>query len=34
MTADLILAAATLLSAFACIWATLRNPNRPYFKEF
>ena len=34
MTADLILAAATLLSAIACIWAILRNPNRPYFKEF
>lgn len=34
MIADLILAAVTLLSAFACIWAILRNPDRPYFKEF
>ncbi len=34
MITDLLLAAATLLSAFACIWAILRNPNRPYFKEF
>lgn len=34
MTADLILAAFTLAAALACIWAILRNPDRPYFKEF
>ncbi len=34
MTADLILSAATMAVAAACIWAILRNPDRPYFKEF
>ena len=34
MIADIVLCGLTLAAAIGCLWTILRNPNRPYFKEF
>lgn len=34
MIADLILCGLTLAAALGCLWVILRNPDRPFHKEF
>lgn len=34
MIPEIVLIGLTLLAALGCIWVILRNPDKPYCKEF